>query len=179
MKERQKPFECNVCHKRYTTKRFWNEHQEIHRRKNKWCCCQCPEIFDCEDDISSHERIHQWLESLELYQPLDCSDSVLIFKSNETESEGANQSNGSSDTNVLDVSIDSVATSSTYQVMSLRNCLDELENEIMNRSSEKSDVTNDDVNVSALVDEPNEMIQIDDIASEEEVIINFFFYLQK
>ncbi|XP_031626905.1 uncharacterized protein LOC116343134 [Contarinia nasturtii] len=81
----EKQFECSVCHKKFVSKLNLNKHQIKHRKLNKWCCSECPEIFECSDDVYWHERIHHWIDMLELFSPFKYKESKLIFQSDGVE----------------------------------------------------------------------------------------------
>lgn len=131
----EKRFECSVCKRRFMTKYILNKHQIIHRKENLWCCKHCSEIFECDDDVYSHERVHEWIGSIEPYQPFRCKDSRLIFQSIDEDAES-----DLGELNRKNVSYKDKRST----IVCLQTVLEEIEKEIQTRSDDSFDVSSVD-----------------------------------
>ncbi|KRT85349.1 zinc finger protein, partial [Oryctes borbonicus] len=54
--QKLKKFECNFCHKTYTTKAVLRKHQKRH--KKAFQCTKCDKQFDSEDLLEKHVKLH-------------------------------------------------------------------------------------------------------------------------
>ncbi|XP_065088444.1 zinc finger protein OZF-like [Ochlerotatus camptorhynchus] len=53
-----KPFECDICFKRYTNKKAWRQHKSLLFIKNKFQCDQCDLSFRLERTLMQHKDSH-------------------------------------------------------------------------------------------------------------------------
>lgn len=76
----EKLFECDICNRKYVREINLSKHETTHcHDENFWMCSKCPAIFEYEEDVENHERIHQWIINV-AYFSFDCSEENLIFK---------------------------------------------------------------------------------------------------
>lgn len=91
----EKPFECDLCHKKFDKKSRLDRHKYVHwKGEERWDCNLCSMDFSTENSLISHKRIHSWIVSLEPNLPFQCDQSILIFQSDESELIGADLCNG-------------------------------------------------------------------------------------
>lgn len=53
-----KPFQCNLCSKRFTQKTCLDGHMPIHTGERKFKCPECPELFKNRNEIIRHKISH-------------------------------------------------------------------------------------------------------------------------
>ncbi|GJQ71737.1 hypothetical protein Trydic_g11430 [Trypoxylus dichotomus] len=69
--QKSKKFECNFCHKTYTTKAVLRKHQKRH--KKAFQCTKCDKQFDSEDLLDKHVKLHSG------YRPFSCTHCANSF----------------------------------------------------------------------------------------------------
>lgn len=57
-KEKVRNFECDICHKKYTSKDVLRKHKKIHGVNRKFPCSKCDKGFDIQGDLEKHEEVH-------------------------------------------------------------------------------------------------------------------------
>ena len=58
MLQLQKPFECTVCHKRFTSSANLVKHRKIHSGEKPFECIVCHKRFTLKSYLVKHLRIH-------------------------------------------------------------------------------------------------------------------------
>lgn len=71
------PFQCEECGLRFRSTIEVNEHRNTHYRERSWRCVQCPKIYSLKYNLQKHERIHQWIDSIDVH---DFDMKNLIFE---------------------------------------------------------------------------------------------------
>ncbi|XP_061389724.1 zinc finger protein 718-like [Musca vetustissima] len=57
---KQRPFECDVCHKKFANKTILRTHMEVHEAGRDYVCSECGKGFPSENRRKIHERmVHQ------------------------------------------------------------------------------------------------------------------------
>ena len=54
----EKPFECDICHKRYCHRQSLSTHKWIHTHNNRYKCNICDKEFYNSGHLRQHKRIH-------------------------------------------------------------------------------------------------------------------------
>uniref|UniRef100_A0A182MX68 C2H2-type domain-containing protein n=1 Tax=Anopheles culicifacies TaxID=139723 RepID=A0A182MX68_9DIPT len=54
----ERPYECEVCHKRFLTGSVFYQHRLIHRNERRHACEDCDRRFYRADALKNHRRIH-------------------------------------------------------------------------------------------------------------------------
>uniref|UniRef100_A0A182VTD3 C2H2-type domain-containing protein n=1 Tax=Anopheles minimus TaxID=112268 RepID=A0A182VTD3_9DIPT len=54
----ERPYECDVCHKRFLTGSVYYQHRLIHRNERRHACNDCDSRFYRADALKNHRRIH-------------------------------------------------------------------------------------------------------------------------
>uniref|UniRef100_A0A182TRL3 C2H2-type domain-containing protein n=1 Tax=Anopheles melas TaxID=34690 RepID=A0A182TRL3_9DIPT len=54
----ERPYECDVCHKRFLTGSVYYQHRLIHRGERRYGCPDCDRRFYRADALKNHQRIH-------------------------------------------------------------------------------------------------------------------------
>ena len=54
----EKPFECDICHKRYSYRQSLRNHKRIHTDRNPYKCNICDKKFCNSSNLKIHRRIH-------------------------------------------------------------------------------------------------------------------------
>ncbi|XP_053663331.1 testis-specific zinc finger protein topi-like [Anopheles marshallii] len=54
----ERPYECDVCHKRFLTGSVFYQHRLIHRNERRHACEDCDRRFYRADALKNHRRIH-------------------------------------------------------------------------------------------------------------------------
>ena len=57
-KSSEKPFECDICHKRYSCRRSLRNHKHIHTDQYPFRCGICDKGFYNSSNLKIHKRIH-------------------------------------------------------------------------------------------------------------------------
>lgn len=74
-----RPFECDICHKRYRTKTHISTHMRIHRAATRiFACTVCPKTFCFATDLRKHVKSHSQSRSV------ICDICGDAFKSSDT-----------------------------------------------------------------------------------------------
>lgn len=69
--KKSKKFECNYCHKTYTTKSILRKHQNRHVKDFQ--CTECDKQFDSQDLLDKHMKLHAG------YRPFSCTHCANSF----------------------------------------------------------------------------------------------------
>ncbi|XP_059152566.1 protein krueppel-like isoform X2 [Physella acuta] len=56
--EKKKPFECNICHRRFGYKNILMEHQNIHFGIKPYACTLCDKRFAARSNLFQHRLLH-------------------------------------------------------------------------------------------------------------------------
>ncbi|RUS89333.1 hypothetical protein EGW08_002853, partial [Elysia chlorotica] len=56
--EKKKPFECNICHRRFGYKNILLEHQNIHFGIKPYACTMCDKRFAARSNLFQHRLLH-------------------------------------------------------------------------------------------------------------------------
>ena len=54
----EKPFECQVCHKKYSSKKYLNQHKKIHDDSKSFKCDVCLKVFSSKSKLVANYRTH-------------------------------------------------------------------------------------------------------------------------
>ena len=54
----EKPYQCNVCYKQFTKKKYLIKHQRIHNNEKPFKCDVCGKQFSQRENLVRHQRIH-------------------------------------------------------------------------------------------------------------------------
>ena len=54
----EKPFECDICHKRYSYRKSLRNHKRIHTDRNPYKCNICDKEFYKSNELKRHKRTH-------------------------------------------------------------------------------------------------------------------------
>lgn len=84
VKVHEKPFKCEECDENFDEKVYLDRHRKMHWTNKKWLCKKCPKMYPCERQLQCHERIHEWIELLDV-KSFDCTDVYLIFESDDNQ----------------------------------------------------------------------------------------------
>ena len=57
-KPSDKPFECDICHKRYSYRQSLRNHKRIHTDRNPYKCNIYAKAFYKSSSLKNHKRIH-------------------------------------------------------------------------------------------------------------------------
>ncbi|XP_029913755.1 gastrula zinc finger protein XlCGF53.1-like [Myripristis murdjan] len=55
---REKPFSCSVCAKRFRHKTHLNRHMKVHKKEKPFSCPFCAKRFTWKSELSTHMRVH-------------------------------------------------------------------------------------------------------------------------
>lgn len=133
----EKPFECDLCHKKFDKKSRLDRHKYVHwKGEERWNCDLCPMDFSTENSLTSHKRIHTWVLSLKPHLPFECDHSILIFQSDESGLIGAESINGN-DINEVDQQLndDQIIVLDTDEEISFHQNVNS--NDIVEQNNEK------------------------------------------
>ncbi|KAF2894755.1 hypothetical protein ILUMI_11419 [Ignelater luminosus] len=68
-----KDFECDVCHKKYSSKSVLTKHKKIHNANSIYKCTKCNNAFRSDDELSNHLKLHAG------YRPYCCQLCTNTF----------------------------------------------------------------------------------------------------
>lgn len=68
-----KDFECDICHKKYSSKSVLTKHRKIHTVNSIYKCTKCNNAFSSEGELSNHLKLHAG------YRPYCCQLCTNTF----------------------------------------------------------------------------------------------------
>ncbi|XP_031626906.1 zinc finger and BTB domain-containing protein 24-like [Contarinia nasturtii] len=79
LKDDAKPFECAKCGLKFFQKVELDRHGLVHWERNLQKCKWCSKKYEVEQHLQWHERIHQWIDSLD--QPFEYDEFGVTWQS--------------------------------------------------------------------------------------------------
>ncbi len=81
----EKPYECKICHKRFSHVQSFKCHESIHTGEKPFKCKYCPEWFRLKTTLNNHVKIHTEQTPV---QNLQEQDQILDSSINKTKTNG-------------------------------------------------------------------------------------------
>lgn len=68
----ERPFPCNICGKRLTSKHVLKDHMRVHTKERPFKCERCPKSFSFKCSLTSHLKSkHSRITDTEQQNPVD------------------------------------------------------------------------------------------------------------